>query len=545
MKTFSRTRIISLLLCMALLAGLLMGCQTTTPAATTTKAGAATTAAATAATTAVGTTAATTKGMVSDKPVEISMLYRDEGSYPYRADWLIWKEITKRTNVTLKPIVVPASDWDTKVQLLLSTGDAPDYIARQSALPQFVAGNTLVAISDYAAKLPNYMSKFKAWGMDEEVKLTSTYPDGKWYELRSLMEVPWLQFGFAVRSDIVKANNLVIPTDYTQMKAFLQAIKDKTGTATVWTDKWNGKGNNFWGPTWGCQFGAWSTGDWTYYDAASSKWIFNGSSKEYREYLRFMADLVKSGLYDPQTFTISGDQIVAKLTTGEAFFSAANYNEVVEWNEFGAKTVGSNFKFEMIIPPSGPKGDIGVRAAKGEYQIIIPKTSEKKANFDTLLKFIDWCYGTEEASLLFYWGVEGVTYKVVNNAKQPMDDISYIWMNPGKAKDIRKDFGIDNMNFKHYTSTEMFTTRLSPEERAYTKAYLAKLKLAPVFPAVFFTADKQEEFNLLGSSIKEYAAQMYVKFITGESNVESDWDAYVAELAKKGVDKYVDMKNAK
>ena len=105
MKTFSRTRIISLLLCMALLAGLLMGCQTTTPAATTTKAGAATTAAATAATTAVGTTAATTKGMVSDKPVEISMLYRDEGSYPYRADWLIWKEITKRTNVTLKPIV--------------------------------------------------------------------------------------------------------------------------------------------------------------------------------------------------------------------------------------------------------------------------------------------------------------------------------------------------------------------------------------------------------------------------------------------------------
>ena len=34
------------------------------------------------------------------------MLYNNPG-YPLKEDWLFWSELTKRTNVTLEPTVVP------------------------------------------------------------------------------------------------------------------------------------------------------------------------------------------------------------------------------------------------------------------------------------------------------------------------------------------------------------------------------------------------------------------------------------------------------
>lgn len=48
------------------------------------------------------------------EPITFDMLYSDHTNYPIKNDWLFWQELTKRTNVTITPSVVPASDYNQK-----------------------------------------------------------------------------------------------------------------------------------------------------------------------------------------------------------------------------------------------------------------------------------------------------------------------------------------------------------------------------------------------------------------------------------------------
>lgn len=59
------------------------------------------------------------------EPFNLSILYSDQPTYPYKKDWLLFKKITEMTGVTLEPTIVPMSDYPQKRSLLISSGDAP------------------------------------------------------------------------------------------------------------------------------------------------------------------------------------------------------------------------------------------------------------------------------------------------------------------------------------------------------------------------------------------------------------------------------------
>ncbi len=50
----------------------------------------------------------------SSKPLTFTMLFNDSPTYPYKQDWLLFKQIKKITNVSLKLTVVPMSDFIQK-----------------------------------------------------------------------------------------------------------------------------------------------------------------------------------------------------------------------------------------------------------------------------------------------------------------------------------------------------------------------------------------------------------------------------------------------
>ncbi len=66
------------------------------------------------------------------EPITFDMLYSDHPNYPIKNDWLFWQELTKRTNITITPSVVPASDYNQKRGLVVSAGDAPFIIRRST-----------------------------------------------------------------------------------------------------------------------------------------------------------------------------------------------------------------------------------------------------------------------------------------------------------------------------------------------------------------------------------------------------------------------------
>lgn len=59
------------------------------------------------------------------KALSFSMLHNDNPGYPMKTNWLFWKEVTKLTGVTLKPVDVPLVDYEKKRSVLIGSGDAP------------------------------------------------------------------------------------------------------------------------------------------------------------------------------------------------------------------------------------------------------------------------------------------------------------------------------------------------------------------------------------------------------------------------------------
>ena len=46
----------------------------------------------------------------SNEPVTYSMMYSDHENYPYKEDWLLWKAIEEKTNVTFDLTTVARTD---------------------------------------------------------------------------------------------------------------------------------------------------------------------------------------------------------------------------------------------------------------------------------------------------------------------------------------------------------------------------------------------------------------------------------------------------
>lgn len=59
------------------------------------------------------------------EPLTFTVLHNDNPVYPMKKNWLFWKELSRRTGVTLDATPVPLSDYEKKRSLLIGAGDAP------------------------------------------------------------------------------------------------------------------------------------------------------------------------------------------------------------------------------------------------------------------------------------------------------------------------------------------------------------------------------------------------------------------------------------
>ena len=62
-----------------------------------------------------------------------------------------------------------------------------------------------------------------------------------------------------------------------------------------------------------------------------------------------------------------------------------------------------------------------------------------------------------------------------------------------------------------------------------------------VYPPVFMTKQQSSEIAQLRTTIGDFIVEHDARFITGDLDIEKDWDAYVNELDKIGVERYVQV----
>ncbi|MCM3781861.1 extracellular solute-binding protein [Neobacillus mesonae] len=355
-----------------------------------------------------GSTSSGESGNSENQPLTIKMFAGLYNEIPdMNNDY--WKEWEKQTNSKLDIEWVPSGDLDTKLDLLLASGDLPEVVAYQNPIrPTLISAIKNGAFWDLKpflgdfSEYPNLKNNlapdaFKYLSVDEgiyAVPRTRSRVDG----------------GLKIREDWLKKLNIPTPTTFDEYKEALKKMvdadmdgngqKDTVGLLYV---------NN---PPASLQagFGVYNP---TYDDNGGL--MSPGLTPQYVEMIEWVHGLYADGL-------MSKEYAVMKESQAEELFKtnrAASYGRPIWWDhewEQAMKKSGQPDAKILNVTLTGPNGDYGVGletgVAGGFY--ISKKVPEEKVK--QLLKYFDQS-ASEEISELAYYGIKDLHYTEVDGQK--------------------------------------------------------------------------------------------------------------------------------
>ncbi len=482
------------------------------------------------------------------QPLSFSIMMLSNAAYPYKADWLFFKELTKRTNVTLQATVVPGSDYNQKRSVMVAAGDAPMIIPKTYHPDEeaYIASGAILPVSDHLDLMPNFRDQVAKWNLQPDLD-AYRQEDGKFYLLPGLHEDVWSEYSLAMRTDVLQQLNLQVPKTWEDLRTVLRAMKAAHPDVYPLSDRWSSPPNpgannllSLVGTAYGVQAG------WTYqhsaWDDAAKAFVYTGATPQYKQMIEYLNSLVAEKLVDPESFTQSDDIAKQKFANGKSFVMSCNAQTVVnELRPSIAKIPGATVV--KIPPPTGPMGDTkaGNRLESG---VMISAKARDSKNFVALMQFMDWLYYSPQGKLFAKWGVEGTTYtgSVDDGTFKLASDVNWGGLNPAGTKNLQVEYGFQNGVFIYGGSTKLRNSQFPKEEQAIQDVMSAR-KNQPLPPPRPLSADEREQATLWETTLKDHVNQQTLKFILGARPL-SEWDAYVAELKGKNSARYIEVVNA-
>ncbi|MFJ5995434.1 extracellular solute-binding protein [Streptomyces sp. NPDC092370] len=481
------------------------------------------------------------------RPLSFSVLHNNNPVYPMKNGWLFWKELTKRTGVTLKPVDVPLADYEKKRSVLIGAGDAPFLIPKtyHPSEVAFVSSGAILPVSDYVKLMPNFRDKVRKWKLEPELD-SIRQSDGRYYLLPGLHEKPKSGYSLSFRTDVLARHGLSLPTTWDEVYDVLKALKEEHPGTYPWTDRWStntpfpcGALFMYLGQAHGVKAG------WTYdnitFDAKARRFVFNGATDGYRHMIEYLRKVVAEKLLDPESFAQQDEQAVQKLLAEKSFVISANPQELVQNYRYNLGKQVKGATIEMVPVPLGPAGPVVLGGTRLENGVMVSSKALESDNFVAMMQFLDWLWYSDEGQKFCKWGVEGVTYTRSGGRFEPKPGISLMGSDPDAPKDLQKDYGFFNGVFTYGGSWDLVSSSFGPDEKKFQDA-MAQREQLPVEPAHPLQSFEQEQATLWDTPLKDHVIQNTLRFVLGKRPL-SQWDDYLAELKSKNMQQLVDLHN--
>lgn len=196
----------------------------------------------------------------------------------------------------------------------------------------------------------------------------------------------------------------------------------------------------------------------------------------------------------------------------------------------------------------------------GSHFVVI--NASTKVDIELLVKICDLAY-TEECTRLVTWGIEGLTYEMgedgkihfvdsIRNAQNPWEEGNKYGMRASASYRPGLQLCLDSRAFIDF----------APVEPSYINGELVYVSWEEAFPDYEWPTDKHITPNIFAPSLQwsveeaqnrskletavtTYVSECTVKFVTGEMNLDEDWDNYIAKLNELGLEDWVNAYNEK
>jgi putative aldouronate transport system substrate-binding protein len=394
------------------------------------------------------------------------------------------------------------------------------------------------------ANMPHFMERTPKIDPDVLKKLTA--PDGNIYSLPLISwndsSVPNVAF---INKTWLDKLGLGIPATTAEFAEVLRAFRNGDP---------NGNGQrdeiplSFLFDDWGAYdhtsyFGAFgyplSPGDYTVVD--NGKAVFIGTDDGFKAGVQYFAGLYADGLIDREVFTQDQAALVAKqnadpMTVG-VFNSWANYST----NHYD--------DYVMLPPLKGPSGEQNwlYSGSESSFSRDVFIVTDKAKNPEVLLRWADQFYRDFETGFTAMMGMGPD-----RNKYWYYDESGNMVLNPNYPPEYER--GMQQHPFPPAAlepdlfAAVMGTSGLSKDKVEYINRYGPYIQKYITgnwrrFPEVVFTtSEENEELVGLTTDVVSYAKNQLARWISGDGSVNAEWDAYLRELDKLGLQRYLEMK---
>jgi putative aldouronate transport system substrate-binding protein len=472
------------------------------------------------------------------------------------------KQLEEQFGVKFNWELVTGEGAKEKRQISLAGDDYPDAYWLTSYIDQF----SQVDLMKYGKqgvflKLNGLIEKYApnikaAMERDPMLKALHTAPDGSIYGLAAYSDCFHCSYPnkMWINAKWLKQLNLELPTTTEQFKHTLEAFKNGDPNADGLQDEVPLSGSI---ETFGVRIvpylmnGFIYHDDRTYLDMTDGKLYTVVDKPEWKEGLAYIKSLYDEGLIDPGAFTQNAEAL--RRVGGNADVeilgsAAAMHPDIFVYGERSAD-------YEPLPPLAGPHAAYasfsGSGLSPGAKFVITNRATEEEQI--TLIRMIDYIY-TPDGQTIAQSGLEGTGWRkpvVGEIALGEGVEPKYAAI-PNKEGTYGQNSGWSGMAHFYmpreyrnsWVASKDIFANTGYERRLYEATLLYEgHEPKEVFPywAVWTTPKAADEVAMLQTNLKNYIDQSTLQFITGNLDLNKDWDTYLQGLEQLQIDRYVEL----
>jgi len=454
------------------------------------------------------------------------------------------------TNVHLDPLLFPYASAVERKNILISSGDYPDVIGGwilndNDIMTMGVKEGVFIPLEELFEKYaPNIMEALNEKGVREAM----TLPDGHIYSPPYPIAEPTVTFNPWINEAWLKQVGLPMPETTEDLKNVLIAFRDNISTRDGQRIiPFSGDPVNM---NLG-QFAGW----WGQPAAIGNRnggglAIINGeleitiNRNEFKEMIKYSADLYKERLIDPELFTQDQATWKAKGRLG-LYGVCVAYGPGDFENALNADVTKPRYN-SVTLPVLHAPGVTKPVYRRNGFGMTIFRTqlviTDKAKNPETIVRWIDYIYDPVHSAEC-QWGLEGVSIE-----KGPDGEIHEIdrtgW---SQEKEDEWTYGI--FWFASLPKYLRGGNLLPPIGRApeykyndVTDAMYEPFLEPEPAPQLWIAAADGQRAADLTTAIENYVKQKMAEWVSGQASVDAEWDAYVAQLDKLGIQELLAIK---
>jgi putative aldouronate transport system substrate-binding protein len=473
------------------------------------------------------------------KQQESFTLLADDAHSPTKTMYEIWE---KETNVRANLQIYPTAAARERKNILLASGDYPDAMGGWLALDvaQLAGEEVIIPLEKIIEEwCPNILEALNLPGVRAEM----TLPDGHIYSPPYPIEEPYVTFNPWINTKWLAQLGLQMPTTTEEFKQVLIAFRDRISEVAgqkIIPLAWNPNQLSL-----GIMAGYFGL------NAADTFVVINGQLEiainrpEYKAFLKWFADLYANNLVDKELFTQDYAQFVAKGKQG-LYGAAYSYYPEDYAPPVSEDITKNRFDYEAlpVLKAPGVTNPVWKRFTNGvtlfRNQMVI---TNKAKNPITILRWLDNIYSMEN-SLQALYGPIGLRFeKLANGTYREKDTSSWSQDQKNKYSDNNNTI----WSLPKFMRADVVPIAPPPGKQAsYDPKVVSDEVYKPYMEAerlrsLWLSPEDNTRIAEIGQSLGNYMNQRVAEWVSGQANIDAEWDQYVAELNRLGIQDWLQI----